>query len=168
MMMDGSWALGTLKNLGIQQNFMVANPPRPAGLEETPITWSGGFALAIPTGVTGAERDAAWEFIKFYTDHWAQTTFGSQTGQIPSLRSAATSTEFLSIDPLIYKFVDLMAHSRFRPVIPAGGELWAQYATKSTLCSTPVEMPVEQILDETARQAQILLDEAWARAEGRL
>jgi len=168
MMMDGSWALGSLKDLGIQQNFLVANPPRPAGLEDTPITWSGGFALAIPTGIRGEERDAAWEFIKFYTDHWAQTTFGSRTGQIPSLRSAATSAEFLSIDPLIYKFVDLMAYSRFRPVIPAGGELWSQYTDQIHALLNAGQMPVEQILDETARQAQILLDEAWARAEGRL
>lgn len=168
MHMEGSWNLGNLKDAGIQQNFLVANPPRPAGLEDTPMTWSGGFALAIPAGVTGPERDAAWEFIKFYTDHWAQTTFGSQTGQIPSLRSAATSAEFLSIDPLIYKFVDLMAYSRFRPVVPAGGELWSQYTDRVHQLLTQGEMPVNQILDETARQAQIELDEAWARAEGRL
>lgn len=168
MMMDGSWALGTLKDLGLTQNFMVANPPRPAGLEDTPMTWSGGFALAIPTGITGPERDAAWEFIKFYTDHWAQTTFGSRTGQIPSLRSAATSVEFLSIDPLIHKFVELMAYSRFRPVIPVGGELWSLYVDEIHALLHAGEMPVEQILEETARQAQIILDEGWARAEGRL
>jgi len=164
MMMDGSWALGHIRSIGKEGEFAVANPPRPAGLEHEPITWSGGFALAIPVGVDDEKRQGAWEFIKFYTAHWAQTQLGSRSGQIPALRSAATSDEFLSIDPLIYKFVDLMSYSRFRPVIPAGTQLWRIYVDQVHSLLTAGQMPPEQILLQTAQAGQIALDEGWQRA----
>lgn len=164
MQMDGSWNLGNLKNYGVEADFRVAYPPRPAGLEDTPVTWSGGFALVIPAGISGAERDAAWEFIKFYSDHWAQTLLGAGTGQIPALRSAATSPEFLDIDPQIITFVELMQHSRFRPVIPAGDEMWSIYVDEVTSLLNAGEMPAEQILEHTAEMGQRALEEGWERA----
>src|SRR5690606_18179364 len=48
----------------------AANPPRPEGLEGTPISWSGGYGLAIPAGAENI--DEAWELIKFYTTREAQ------------------------------------------------------------------------------------------------
>lgn len=164
MMMDGSWALGHIKNIGMEGQFGVANPPRPAGLEHEPITWSGGFALAIPVGVSEEKRRGAWEFIKFYTSHWAQTQLGSRSGQIPAMRSAATSEEFMSIDPLIYKFVDLMSYSRFRPVIPAGTQMWRIYVDQVHSLLTGGDTPPEQIMLQTAENGQQALDEGWMRA----
>lgn len=164
MMMDGSWALGHIESIGRKGEFGVANAPRPAGLEDEPVTWSGGFALAIPLGVSEEKRRGAWEFIKFYTSHWAQVQLGSRSGQMPALRSAATSDEFMSIDPLIYKFVDLMAHSRFRPVIPSGSQMWRIYVDEVHALLTAGEMPPEQILAQTARNGQQALDEGWERA----
>lgn len=164
MVMDGSWALGGWRANGIPFDFGVGNPPRPAGLEGTPTTWSGGFALVIPQGITGEQQEAAWAFIKFYTDTWAQTQLGSRTGQIPAQRIAATSEDFFGIDPLIYRFVDLMNHSRFRPVIPSGRELWDYYVNRVHQLLTEDQMPARQILDEMARQGQIALDEGWERA----
>jgi len=162
--MDGSWALGGWRANGIPFDFAVGNPPRPAGQEGTPVTWSGGFALIIPEGVTGEEREAAWAFIKFYTDTWAQTQLSARTGQIPAQRAAATSAEFFSIDPLIYRFVELMEYSRFRPVIPAGRELYILYVDRVHQLLLEDQMPAAQILEETARLGQIDLDEGWERA----
>jgi len=167
MMMDGSWNLGGLKDVGIEANFRVAPPPRPSGLEGTPVTWSGGFAMAIPTGVRQPERDAAWEFIKFYTDHWAQTVMGSKTAQIPTQRSAATSDEFLGIDPQIQRFVELMEHSRWLPAIPNGAQMWGVYTDQIHAMLGTGDKPVVQILNETAELAQVYLDEAWGRVENR-
>jgi len=163
MVMDGSWTLGGLREQGLESEFRMAFPPRPAGLEETPVTWSGGFALAIPTGVNGAAREAAWEFIKFYSGHDAQVILGSRTGQIPTLRSAASSDEFLGSAPQMDVFVQLMQHSRWLPAIPNGAEMWGLYTDQIHSLLAAGEMPVVQILNETARIGQARLDEAWAR-----
>lgn len=79
--------------------------------------------------------------------------------------SAATSHEFYSLDKYMYKFVELMNYSRFRPVIPAGKELWEQYNDRLMQLIREDSMPVETMLEETARQGQIKLDEGWARAK---
>jgi len=164
MMMDGSWASSGWLAGGLKFELGAGNPPRPAGLEGTPVTWSGGFALVIPTGVNSEQAEAGWEFIKFYTSEWAQKELGVGSGQIPSLRAAAVSRDFVRRDATIGKFVELMNHSCFRPVIPAGGELWSIYTDQIHSMLTADEMPARQILEETARLGQIKLDEGWARA----
>lgn len=166
MVVDGSWNLANMKLYAPDIKFDIAPVPRPKGLEKEPITWCGGFALSIPVGVPKERREAAWEFIKFYcAEEWAQTLLGAKSGQIPALRAGAFSSEFLSIHPLIKKFVSLMQYGKFRPVVPAGGELWSIYQDKLYSLLSQDKMPARQIVQETARLGQVELDKGWQRAK---
>src|SRR5687768_6471531 len=51
MGVTGSWEIGNFKLYGQHVDYGVAPAPRPRGMEATPTTWAGGFALAIPTGI---------------------------------------------------------------------------------------------------------------------
>lgn len=166
MHMEGSWNPGHLNDAVPDLDWRVADPPRPAELADEPVTWSGGFALGIPTGVTGKEKEAAWAFIKFYTSHWAQKHLGVVSkGQIPALRSAATSDEFLNCQPGMPTFVRLMEYTKFRPVSPFGKELWSIYTDEvHALLRAGEKTPVD-ILQSTAQKAQAVLDEGWAALE---
>jgi len=163
MHMEGSWYPGHLNQYGDELDWLVANPPRPQELASVPITWSGGFALGIPAGVTGDEREAAWAFIRFYADHWAQKHLGVVSkGQMPALRSAATSDEFLDVYPEMTKFVYLMEDTKFRPVSPFGMELWSIYTDEIHALLREGAMSPQEILTTTASKAQAVLDEGWA------
>lgn len=161
MEMGRSGQIGSIREAGAQWEWGVAPPPRPEGLEHTPVTWSGGHAFAIPVGAEHV--DEAWEFIKFYTtDHWAQLQLGL-VGHMPVRLQTAISSDYREmVDPLMQQFVELMPYSMFRPVVPVGDELFAIYRDEVLNQLVSGEVPPEQILSETARRAQILLAEAWA------
>lgn len=145
-----------------QWEWGTAYPPRPAGLEETPISWSGGHALVIPQGAPHVEE--AWEFIKFFTSHEGQILVGQAAPRMPVLASAATAPEFHEVSPHLRTFVELMPHSRFRPVIPVASELYEVYRRDITSMLL-ANMPVDTILIETARIGQQILDDGWSRTQ---
>lgn len=162
MHMEGSFYAGVLIDNNPGLSWRTANPPRPSGLEDEPVTWSGGHGFAIPAGVTGERRQAAWEFIKFYTSHEAQVRLGvGSKGWIPALRSAATDDEFLGELPEMRTFVSLMGYTRFRPVTPFGDQFYAAVGDTQRLLVAGEESP-EEILQITAAKAQAVLDEGWA------
>ena len=169
MFINGSWFLSEISHWGQDLDFGVAAPPRPDHLAGDPFSWSGGWAMAIPTGLSEAERQAAWEFLRFYTmDEWAQTYVSAESGQIPPLREAATSPEFLDRYPEMLFFVGLMDHSRFRPQVPVIAEEF--FRLYSSEIRTRLEIggqPARLILEEVARVAQARLDEAWERVDQR-
>lgn len=148
---------------GYKFELGAAAPPRPSGLEKDVLTWSGGFALAIPRGSKHPKE--AWEFIKYYcTNKEAQLILGTEgTGQIPVLKAAAYDERFLKSSKVTRTTVELLEEGRFRPVIPAGEELWKLYSdTVNSELTSAKRSPVD-ILNRTASEAQKILDRAWAR-----
>ena len=57
--------------------------------KEAPASWSGGFALSIPTGAKKPE--AAWEFIKCATGREAQVSWARDTAAIPTIQTPRTT-----------------------------------------------------------------------------
>lgn len=137
----------------------VAYPPRPEGLAETPISWSGGHGLVIPAGSPNAE--AGWEFIKFYTGTEGQTLVAQAAPRMPVRLDVATQPEFQNVIPVMSTFVELMVYSRFRPTVPVSAQLYGIYSGEigSLLLQN---VPVEEILSESAKRGQLILDEGWA------
>lgn len=135
----------------------AANPPRPEGLEGTPISWSGGYGLAIPVGTKHV--DEAWELIKFYLTQEAQITVSAT--DIPVVAGAATSPEVMEKTPFMAKIIELMPYSKFRPAVPVGAELYTIYRSEIFNRYKDGEPP-ENILLDTAERAQRILDEGWA------
>lgn len=139
----------------------AANPPRPAGLESTPVSWSGGYGLAIPAGARNV--DAAWEFIKFFVTPEAQVVV-SMT-DIPVVAGVATLPEVPDQTPFMRKFLELMPYSRYRPPVPVGAQLYTIYRTEIFNRFQAGEPP-EEILIDTAQRAQKILDDGWAAYHG--
>lgn len=103
----------------LEDKYDIAPPPAPKG--KKPITWSGGFALAIPRGAKNVRL--AWEVIKHFCGYKGQLFFGKHAFRIPAMIKAATDDFFLK-DPKYSKLVSLMKISRCRPVLPVGGYYW--------------------------------------------
>ncbi|MDQ3701003.1 MAG: ABC transporter substrate-binding protein, partial [Chloroflexota bacterium] len=131
MGVHGSWMVGDFRRFGPHVDWGVAPAPRPKGMEGTPVTWAGGFALAIPTGIKAEQLDAAWEFVKYYCyGKEAQLLFGSRTGQMPALIEAAEDKAYRESDPRMPVFVEVMKHAKIRDVTPAGDEVWSTTADR--------------------------------------
>lgn len=162
MYMQASSYVGTMKALtGFQ--WRVTNPPRPAGLQRTPSTWSGGFCMAIPAGVEGSKRQGGWEFSKFYTSDWAQKRVAVESGKIPALRSAALSREVRDLHPEMAKLVALMEYTRTRPVSPLTSQISDILSKELNQKLRVPNLSPLAILNESARRAQNTLDEGLAR-----
>lgn len=142
--------LNNLSRYAPQTDFGTAPPPVPddryyrrgrfANEKEQVTTWSGGHSYAIPRGARHV--DAAWELIKFATSvegHLiyakGQRDWERRRGRVymPKLIAnwEATKAVFAQLKPPDKKFadaiqthVDMMPHSRFRPVTFAGQVLW--------------------------------------------
>lgn len=175
MSVTGVWELGNFRQYGPNVDFGVAPPPRPKGMEGKPITWAGGFALAIPTGIKGDRLAGAWEFLKYYCyTKEAQLLFGSRTGQMPALIEAAEDKQYKESDPHMGVFVDIMKYARIRDVTPAGDEVWFNDQANSRpfalfeLANRVYEgkMGVKAILNEAEKYVNETLDRAWAQVGG--
>ncbi len=62
MKIDGNWILGQIARSAPELEFGVAAPPMPRA-DQPPLTWSGGFAYAIPKGAKHPE--GAWALIRY-------------------------------------------------------------------------------------------------------
>ena len=169
----GSWGIGEFKRFGPNIDYGIAPPPRPKGMEGTPVTWAGGFALAIPAGITGDRLEAAWEFLKYYCyGKDSQLLFGSRTGQMPALLEAAEDRAYKESDPHMPVFVDVMKGARIRDVTPAGDEVWFDNANKERPFSLFAlrdrlyegTRSISDILNEAEQYVNRTLDQAWAQA----
>lgn len=174
MGVHGSWMIGNFQRYGQHVDWGVVPAPRPKGMEGTPITWAGGFALAIPTGIKGDNFDAAWEFVKYYCyTKDAQLLFGSKTGQMPALLEAAEDKAFRESDPHMPVFVDVMKHAKIRDVTPAGDDIWFNDQAKSRQYAMFELGPrtfegkesIADILSQGEKHVNITLEDAWARVQ---
>jgi multiple sugar transport system substrate-binding protein len=92
-------------------------------------TWSGGFALSIPTGAKN--QDAAWEFIKCASGPEGQASWARDTYAIPTNIQAANDP-VLAADPNWKVFAGAMEYS-------TGGNQLPQYTNWSEQLSQRYE-----------------------------
>jgi multiple sugar transport system substrate-binding protein len=166
-LVDVSSAIANILKANPNIDLGVSAPPRPTELANQPITWSGGFSYVIPSSVSTERAAAAWEFIKYVTSKETQVLLmdGSLLGRFPSRRSAILDPRYQQIQPPqmnIKVFFELLNYTRFRPIVPNGETLWNLYYSQIRDRLLNKNLPPEQVLSETARQAQIALDAAWA------
>jgi len=150
MKIDGSWELNILSTDAPSLDFAVAPAPVPddrlahkgrfANERDTFVTWTGGYSYAMPRGARNEK--AAWEFIKFATSlegrmieaagqaEWAQYKRRTYVFEPQSNRVAneALLAKYLPADPRLAEglktHIELMTHSRVRPVTFVGQMLW--------------------------------------------
>ena len=155
MKIDGVWMLRHHAYYGPDLNFGVATNPMPqkridelkAAGTEPRISWSGGWAYAIPS--TAKNKLAAWEFIRFITSDRAfriaaenDRILAESQGRlylpnqcpVKKLNQEFYEKYVLGNDRLPRRFKegykvfnDLLPYSKFRPVTPVGQLLWNKH-----------------------------------------
>ncbi|HEQ60422.1 MAG TPA: extracellular solute-binding protein, partial [Firmicutes bacterium] len=179
MKIDGNWVLDYLVKYKPEFNFGVAPPPAPKG--KPPLTWSGGFAWAIPKDADHPEL--AWELAKWLNSEeaWlyageAQVQFNRREGfpyYIPMLSAnrkiSHRMAERFTPDLPTYReavevFLNLLEVSKFRPVTPVGTLLWDEHARAMDQAIRHVYSP-QRALEEAQRRVQRELDTIYAETQ---
>ena len=146
MKIDGNWTLNNIADYAPNLRFGAVPAPAPQGKE--PVTWSGGFSWAIPTGSRHPEM--AFELMRFLNSdriwtlrHQVSARYAASRGRsyVPSMAPlphinqhtydalVANNSELPTrIKDGFLLFADLMSSSRFRPVTPVGQLLWDEHA----------------------------------------
>ncbi len=146
MKIDGNWTLGGIAAYKPDLNFGIAPAPM-KDENDHPISWLGGWAWVIPKGAKHPQE--AWDLIRRMASvetalHMSEVARRNEVSQgrpfIPGLNANRKVTEALfkkymeddpSVDPKfaagLKVFIDLLPHSKYRPVTPVGQLLWNQH-----------------------------------------
>lgn len=182
MKIDGDWVLASLSRYGPNLNFGVGPPPVPDDRynktgafkdEKDPfVTWSGGFAYAIPNGAKNLE--GAWRLIKFFTskearviEARAQAAYERSRGRvhIPRIQgnrdaNAAFVAEFTPKNPnfaaALAMHVKLAEVGRIRPPSVVGQTLWSEHVRALEAACRGEKTPKQALLDSQAKVQQDL------------
>lgn len=188
MKLDGVWSLQKISDFGRDTRFAATPFPRPRRLVESgapPLTFTGGFAYAIPS--RARNKDAAWEFIRFMSSRLAVTiqleadraTAESQGRPFLPLQQPNRELNDWAFDRYVLQnptlperfakairvFNDLLPHSRFRPVTPVGQLMWSEQKNAMQSALYGVQSP-KAALDEANANAQRALDRFLAPPSG--
>jgi len=182
LMVNGNWVLNTIATYKPNLNFGVAPAPVPAWRLEAAakdpslppyITWCGGFSWAIPQGAK--HPDLAWEFIRWMSSedaaiimNDAEYRYNRSRGRlyVPGLAANQKINEviFARYAPQSERLrkafrlcMDLMPHSRYRPVTPVGQLLWDEHARATDLARYH-SLPAAGAARSGARKVQEQLD----------
>ena len=154
---DGNWNLGSLRREFrdfYETQLRAALPPG----NRQRATLSGGFALTIPSGITGERQEAAWRFIRYMTDFEAQLDMGVRTGNIPAYIAAAMDDRYVD-DEIRATFVEAVQYAWFRPNHPTYPRIDEILRVNVQMAALTKEMSPRAALEDAARQAQSMLDE---------
>ncbi|MDB5327559.1 MAG: sugar transport system permease protein, partial [Phycisphaerales bacterium] len=145
MKIDGNESMRQIAQYARDLDFGIAPPPRPAALaKDGPVTWSGGWALAVPSN--SRNKQAAWDFIRFCssdTAYHVQLESGRQTAEaegrtyLPSMYPRPSVNKYalekyvnanpdvpVKFQTAMQTYDRLLPAARFRPVTPVGQLLW--------------------------------------------
>ena len=194
MKIDVGGAMQRQAMYGRDMNFGIAPNPMPqrrideltARGETARISWSGGWAYAIPS--TARNKDAAWELIRFLASDRAFR------GIVESERMLAESQGRLFVPrqcpvkklneefyeryilnsgrlPARFKegckvFNDLLPYAKFRPVTPVGQLLWNKHRDAAEEVLNGSDRTPREALDFHTASVQRRLDEVLHPAPG--
>lgn len=137
MYVNGSWPIARLTEAGI--NFGVAPIPRWGSKPSVSILSSSGLAMSKAS----KNKDAAWEFIKFWTGE--EANLYRIEYELPVLKSVAASRN-LETDPVKGVFYDMLKQSQ--------GYTPASFIVKNwSQLSSDLELAFERMFNPTAREA---------------
>jgi multiple sugar transport system substrate-binding protein len=119
-----------------------------------PGTWSGGFALSIPTGAKNPE--AAWEFIKCASTSEAQVSWARDTQAQPT-NLKATSDPALLADPA-WQVVDEALKTSTGGVYVNEYPNWAEQLNQRWEMVWRGELTPAQMLDEAQKAVEEALN----------
>lgn len=115
MMVNGPWIRSLLEEEGYPYGIAPLPVPSEGAVAVLPI---GGETLGISTTAGPDERDAAWKFIKFFTEPENMAYFSVTAGYVPTRRSATPLA--IQLDPGLEIFAKQAEYALPRPSMGGG------------------------------------------------
>lgn len=147
MLLEGPWKISEME--GAYPDFKYATAEVPAG-DGGSISVLGGEDIAM---FTSAHKDAAWQFMKFMTDEFAQEEM-SKCGQIPVNKQALESDTVKQAD--FAPFLKAIEAAKARPNVPC----WSEMDNELSVAVVAVmngEKSAQEAMDELAAKYDTLL-----------
>jgi ABC-type glycerol-3-phosphate transport system substrate-binding protein len=148
MTLSGNWMIASLQEYAPKVDYGITYiPVEKAG--DKPSTWSGGFALVMPTGAhnpTGAYR-----FMRFMTGEEGQRIYDKATTQLPTWASLLNESDLFPGKMQFFK--QILPFSKSRVPLPVGSQLWDQFTDAQDKVVLHAATP-EQALQTVYRRVQ--------------
>lgn len=148
MIIEGPWKFAELA--GSYPEFKPATAQMPSGKGGSAQVLGGEDIIMF----ANAKKAAAWEFMKFMTDPFAQVEM-AKVGQIPVNKNAIESDEVKSIKNFA-PFLEAIKTAKARPPVSTWPEIDKELTNAVTLAILG-EKPVKDALDEAAQKIDELL-----------
>ncbi|MGH2350808.1 MAG: extracellular solute-binding protein, partial [Chloroflexota bacterium] len=146
-----------------QLRFGIAEIPIPVGGQ--PSSYTGGHAVCMPKNTR--HPDAAWAFMTHWLGDEMQFAFADQLSAVPAVRRIAESDAFIKADPVAQHKLRETANkavrnARWVPTRPGASELLDVQIPLLTRAGE-LQMAAKDLLDEMARQTQLVLDKWYEK-----
>lgn len=188
MIINGDWMIANYARYTPKAKFTTAPAPVPddrfnhkgrfANVKDTFVTWSGGFAYAIPKGAKNVE--ASWKFIK-----WIQSKEGRMLyakGQsdmersrgrrfIPRIQAQIEASDAQvalyapgesDYEKALRMHVSMMPFAKLRPATFVGQKLWDEHVRAIEQACRGAQTP-EAALQSGQERVQQILDEFYGK-----
>lgn len=149
MMLEGPWKIAEME--GAYPDFEYATTEIPAGKAGS-ISVIGGEDISM---FNSANKDAAWKFMKFMTEPFAQEEM-AKCGQIPVNKEALESDTVKNAD--FAPFIDAITTAKSRPTVAC----WSEMDSELSVAVTAV-MNGEKTAEEAMNELALTFDEMLAK-----
>jgi multiple sugar transport system substrate-binding protein len=159
---SGPWNLGELsRRLPPELGESWATAPMPAPEGDGPgVSLAGGASLVLTRG--SAHAEAAWVWIAYLTEAATQTDFYRRTGDLPSSRSAWTSSG-LAAEPRVQAFWRQLQNVRGTPKIPEWERIADEIGRHAEVAIRGDATQEEALASLDAEVDEILAKRRWLR-----
>lgn len=191
MKIDGDWFLQTIATYKPNLNFGSAPAPIPAArlaAGHSPITWLGGWCLAIPS--TARNKEGAWKMIRWLSSLDAAKIKLAEAAEnsasqgrifLPRMGCDTVLNEFMfstyiapnpnisaDVKAAFRLCLDMLPDARYRPVTPVGQLLWNQHIAAFENAIYHKHPTAQAALDEATMIVQKELDRYHTPPRGRV
>lgn len=139
MAIDGNWYLSNIREYAPDLDYGITYLPV-AEDDGEPFTWSGGFAMVMPTGAKNA--DQAWDFMTFMSGEEGQRMWVEQVNKIPVWAPLLDDKTVIESQGV---FAEMAHHSTIRPPLPVGGQVSDAMSTAQEAVLLGAETPEEAL-----------------------
>jgi multiple sugar transport system substrate-binding protein len=122
MTISGNWMITDLKEYAPKVDYGITYIPV-AKAGDKPVTWSGGFALAMPTGAKNPE--GGYRFMRFMSGEQGQRIYDKANTQLPTWMSLLNEQDLFP--GRLQFFKQILPGSRSRVPLPVGSQLWDEF-----------------------------------------
>lgn len=151
MKVDGNWGVAAIEKFKPDLNYGVFPIPTPSGTDHK--TWSGGWSVVMPKGAK--EKDAAWEFIKFFGEEVGQKKFSEISRDFSVIESVNADLGYADA-PIFKEFINILPESNSRPVMTQGSLYWNELANAVENSTRSIGTP-EENLEEVNKKVNAAL-----------